>query len=328
MIRAAARRRGARDVGWHRGAPTPPWARWPAPVLLVLTCVIQLATPKTLDLSFLLAAVPPLAALAYGPAATALLGGTVLLLLSLPHFDLGHPGESDTATVAFVAVLSVLFSWVRSRRDAQLAEPAHGRPVQLQLVDGLSRADSTQLRRAVRCEHDQRNVRRFQFATQLAHGFVQSLHLVAQLVARRVTSGLIDGFAATALGLAALGIYGLLMIAVESRLRTTEVTHLLGALIGGAIGLGIAKSLVDRPRTRKRRMVQRAALDPLEDEKGHAIGFVDVARVYVDGESPGGWHQGTGAGLWIALVRPDLGITVMRTNNPERRILTSIGFAF
>jgi hypothetical protein len=59
-----------------------------------------------------------------------------------------------------------------------------------------------------------------------------------------------------------------------------------------------------------------------------AIGFVDVARVYVDGESPGGWHQGTGAGFWIALVRPGLGITVMRTNNPERRTLTSIGFAF
>jgi hypothetical protein len=59
-----------------------------------------------------------------------------------------------------------------------------------------------------------------------------------------------------------------------------------------------------------------------------AIGFVDVARVYVDGESPGGWHQGTGAGLWIALVRPGLGLTVMRTNNPERRILTTIGFAF
>jgi hypothetical protein len=59
-----------------------------------------------------------------------------------------------------------------------------------------------------------------------------------------------------------------------------------------------------------------------------AIGFVDVARVYVDGESPGGWHQGTGAGFWISVVRPELGITVMRTNNPERRVLTSLGFAF
>jgi hypothetical protein len=59
-----------------------------------------------------------------------------------------------------------------------------------------------------------------------------------------------------------------------------------------------------------------------------AIGFVDVARVYVEGESPGGWHQGTGAGVWIGVVRPELGITVMGTNNPERRILTSLGFAF
>ncbi|KUF15349.1 PP2C family protein-serine/threonine phosphatase [Streptomyces silvensis] len=120
MIRAAARRRDAREAGWPRGASAPPWARWPAPVLLVVTCVVQLATPRTIDLSFLLAAVPPLAALAYGPAATAGLGAAVLLLISLPQYDLGHPGESDTATVAFVSVLSVLFSWVRSRRDAQL----------------------------------------------------------------------------------------------------------------------------------------------------------------------------------------------------------------
>ena len=59
-----------------------------------------------------------------------------------------------------------------------------------------------------------------------------------------------------------------------------------------------------------------------------ALGFVDVARVYVDGESPGGWHQGTGVGGWIALIRPDIGLTFVRTNNPERRFLTSIGFAF
>ncbi|MEX2109139.1 MAG: hypothetical protein WD802_00850 [Gemmatimonadaceae bacterium] len=59
-----------------------------------------------------------------------------------------------------------------------------------------------------------------------------------------------------------------------------------------------------------------------------AIGFVDFARVYVDGASPGGWHQGSGGGIWISLVRPDLGVTIMRTNNPERRTLTSLGFAF
>ncbi|HET9777263.1 MAG TPA: hypothetical protein VFP77_11890 [Gemmatimonadaceae bacterium] len=59
-----------------------------------------------------------------------------------------------------------------------------------------------------------------------------------------------------------------------------------------------------------------------------AIGFVDVARVYVDGDSPGGWHQGAGAGLWFAFVRPDLGVSVMRTNNPDRPNLVSLGFAF
>ena len=58
------------------------------------------------------------------------------------------------------------------------------------------------------------------------------------------------------------------------------------------------------------------------------IGFVDVARVYVDGESPGGWHQGAGAGVSIGVVRPDVGVTVMRTNNPERRTLVTLGFTF
>ncbi len=59
-----------------------------------------------------------------------------------------------------------------------------------------------------------------------------------------------------------------------------------------------------------------------------AIGFIDLARVYVDGESPGGQHKGTGAGLWISFVRPELGVTIMRTNNPERPTLVSLGFAF
>src|SRR5688572_1312723 len=36
---------------------------------------------------------------------------------------------------------------------------------------------------------------------------------------------------------------GLLIVIVESRLRSAEVTGLLGALIGGAIGLGLAKTI-------------------------------------------------------------------------------------
>src|SRR5215212_7095180 len=36
---------------------------------------------------------------------------------------------------------------------------------------------------------------------------------------------------------------GLLIIWIETRLRSAEVTDLLGALIGGAIGLGLAKTI-------------------------------------------------------------------------------------
>jgi len=45
------------------------------------------------------------------------------------------------------------------------------------------------------------------------------------------------------INLAAGAVLGVLLIAVETRLRTAEVTDLLGALIGGAIGLGIAKTI-------------------------------------------------------------------------------------
>ncbi|ATL27193.1 PP2C family protein-serine/threonine phosphatase [Streptomyces formicae] len=121
MIRAAARRRDAEQRDWLlRGTPPPPWVRWPPPLLLLVIVLVQLVTPKTVDLSFLVAAVPPLAALSYGPAATAVLGGGVVMLLSLPGFGLGHPGSSDELTISFIALLSVLFAWVRSRREAQL----------------------------------------------------------------------------------------------------------------------------------------------------------------------------------------------------------------
>lgn len=121
MFRAAAASRQDRvEPGWLRGAPRPRWVRWPPPVLLVVICVIQLATPETVDLSFLLAAVPPLAALSYGASVTAVFGSTAIVLLALPGLGLGRPGESDLLTVAFVSLLSVVFAWVRSRRDAQL----------------------------------------------------------------------------------------------------------------------------------------------------------------------------------------------------------------
>ncbi len=121
MIRAAARRRDAEQNDWLlRGTPLPPWLRWPPPLLLVAAALLQWITPETVDLTFLVAAAPPLAALSYGPAATALLGGTVIMLLALPDVGLGRPGNRDELTIAFIALLSVVFAWVRSRREAQL----------------------------------------------------------------------------------------------------------------------------------------------------------------------------------------------------------------
>ena len=58
------------------------------------------------------------------------------------------------------------------------------------------------------------------------------------------------------------------------------------------------------------------------------IGFTDAGRVYVDGESPGGWHTAAGGGLWIGLLNPGTNFNILWTNNKDRRITTSIGFAY
>jgi hypothetical protein len=75
------------------------------------------------------------------------------------------------------------------------------------------------------------------------------------------------------------------------------------------------------------------------------IGFMDIARVYVNSSqlnfnvpdiaranvgdsSPGGWHKGFGAGFWVGFVNPGTSINVLFTNNPDRRIVSSLGFAF
>ncbi len=58
------------------------------------------------------------------------------------------------------------------------------------------------------------------------------------------------------------------------------------------------------------------------------IGFIDAGRVYVEGDSPGGWHTATGAGFWVGVLNPGTSVNVLFTNRRERRVLTSIGFAF
>ncbi|HEY8166102.1 MAG TPA: hypothetical protein VIF83_11170 [Gemmatimonadaceae bacterium] len=57
------------------------------------------------------------------------------------------------------------------------------------------------------------------------------------------------------------------------------------------------------------------------------IGFTDAGRVYVDGDSPGGWHTASGGGFWIGVIHPGSGITVLFTNKRDRRTVVSLGFA-
>lgn len=107
-------------LGWLHGAPPPGWVRVLPPALLAGVCAATLASPRPLDIGFLLGAIPPLAVLSYGPVGTALLGALVVSVLVAPAFRLNDPGTTDLLTVSFVAALSVLVSFVRSRRDAQL----------------------------------------------------------------------------------------------------------------------------------------------------------------------------------------------------------------
>ncbi|MFE1249306.1 PP2C family protein-serine/threonine phosphatase [Streptomyces sp. NPDC058735] len=119
-MRGLPPRRDPDRRGWLRGAPPPVWARVLPSALLVAVCLAELVSPDPLDIGFLLGAIPPLAVLAHGPMPTAVLGALVVVVLTVPAFNLDNPGSTDLLTVCFVAVLSVLLSFVRSRRDAQL----------------------------------------------------------------------------------------------------------------------------------------------------------------------------------------------------------------
>lgn len=59
-----------------------------------------------------------------------------------------------------------------------------------------------------------------------------------------------------------------------------------------------------------------------------ALGFMDAGRVYVNGDSPGGWHSAAGAGLWAGYVNPGFSFNVEFTNDPDHRFITNFGFAF
>lgn len=59
-----------------------------------------------------------------------------------------------------------------------------------------------------------------------------------------------------------------------------------------------------------------------------AIGFADAGRVYLNGDSPGGWHSAVGGGLWVGVLNPGTSVNILFTNSHTRRVVTNIGFAF
>jgi len=57
--------------------------------------------------------------------------------------------------------------------------------------------------------------------------------------------------------------------------------------------------------------------------------FADAGRVYLDGESPGGWHTGTGVGVWVAIMNPATSIAVELGDQRGRsliRVKTGVTF--
>jgi hypothetical protein len=58
------------------------------------------------------------------------------------------------------------------------------------------------------------------------------------------------------------------------------------------------------------------------------LGFYDTGRVWVDGDSPGGWHNVAGGGLWFGIIDPGTGVSITLTNSKEKRLLLGTGLRF
>ncbi|WP_369379502.1 PP2C family protein-serine/threonine phosphatase [Streptomyces sp. cg36] len=101
-------------------APSPLWQRAVPVIVLAGITAAQLATPNGVELGYFLAAVPPLAAFAYGPVGTVVLAAVTFAGVLLPHTRDWYPHSGDILTLAVVVVFSIVVARVRQRRDHQL----------------------------------------------------------------------------------------------------------------------------------------------------------------------------------------------------------------
>ncbi|MEO6446190.1 MAG: BamA/TamA family outer membrane protein [Gemmatimonadaceae bacterium] len=58
------------------------------------------------------------------------------------------------------------------------------------------------------------------------------------------------------------------------------------------------------------------------------LGYGETGRVYVAGDSPGGWHRAVGGGFWLGILGPAAGVSVLYTNSRERQWMVGTGVSF
>ncbi|MFI6102620.1 PP2C family protein-serine/threonine phosphatase [Streptomyces sp. NPDC051310] len=109
--------RGAQELP---GTRLPAWLRLLPWLTMVLLVIVQLTTPESVQLGFAFAVVPPLTSLVYGRLGTALVAGTLFVLLLLPAIRADDVSYGDLIAFVLIGAVSVLLAWLRARRDAQL----------------------------------------------------------------------------------------------------------------------------------------------------------------------------------------------------------------
>ena len=59
------------------------------------------------------------------------------------------------------------------------------------------------------------------------------------------------------------------------------------------------------------------------------MGIADAGRVYVNGDSPGGFHGAVGGGVWVSFLEDAYALSVTLVNSEERTsIYIAAGFFF
>jgi hypothetical protein len=112
--------RAAGIVGAGVPGVLPRWLRaLPWALFAVLAVLEPLAAHAEL-VGILIAAVPALAGLIFGPRQTALLAAGVVLVLATPQTRAQHISGGDLAAIGAVAAFSVLVAWIRSRYTRDL----------------------------------------------------------------------------------------------------------------------------------------------------------------------------------------------------------------